>query len=385
MKSFTISIALGIVAALFLSDGAVGQSKSCGCLPCGGKFECPQGTIGWCQCLDDRCLGGCLPPEQNSRRFTATVLSIITKEEITSDALQKDPQKFAGLIDQLLNGRDKDEIYRITYNNQLIGFVLNAKTAIQLREVKADLESSPAQPSATPASAEDESANQSPIVRSVQSMNWATLTVIVVLLILLMYAIAVMVERFLTYSAAKQESREFAPRVAMALKRDELEEALKITEQHKKSHLAMLVNAGLQEFAAHNQPEDYDKRTDVRKRAIERAILIKTAEFKSGLAGLSIISSIAPLFGLLGMLFELINVVQRVTTAESIYKVDVASYLVNGFATLALGLFVGIAAKWIGSYFTLKVNGFIIEMEHTASELLDYFIAARMNSLNPST
>lgn len=334
--------------------------------------------------MDDRCLGGCLPPEQNPRRFTATVLSIITKEEITSDGLQKDPQKFAGLIDQLLNGRDKDEIYRITYNNQLMGFVLNAKAVIQLREVKADLESSSAQSSATPAPANDESANQSPAVRSIQSMSWATLVVIIVLLILLMYAIAVMVERFLTYATAKRESREFAPRVAKALKRDELEEALKITEQHKKSHLAMLVKAGLQEFLAHNQSEDYDKRTDVRMRAIDRAILRKTEEFKRGLAGLSIISSIAPLFGLLGMLFEFIKGVQRMTTVESLYKVDVATCLVNGFAVLALGLIVGIAAKWIGSYFTEKVNGFIGEMEHSASELLDYFIAARMNSLNPS-
>jgi biopolymer transport protein ExbB/biopolymer transport protein TolQ len=332
--------------------------------------------------MDDRCLGGCLPPEQNPRRFTASVLSIITNEEITSDGLQKDPQKFAGLLDQLLNGRDKDEIYRTTYNNQLMGFALNAKTVIQLREVKADLESSSAQPSATPAPTAEEPAN--PVVRSVQSMSWTTLVVIIILLLKLMYAIAIMVERFLTYAAAKQESREFAPRVAKALKRDEFEEALKITEQHKKSHLAMLVNAGLQEFAAHNRSEDYDKRTDVRTRAIDRAILIKTEEFKRGLAGLSIISSIAPLFGLLGMLFELIKGVQKMTAAESISKVDVASCLVNGFAVLALGLFVGIAAKWIGSYFTAKVDGFITEMENTASELLDYFIEARMNSLNSS-
>jgi len=64
------------------------------------------------------------------------------------------------------------------------------------------------------------------------------------------------VERYLTYSAAKKQSREFAPRVAQALKNDRIEEAINISDKHRKSHLAMVVSSGLQEFRAHEQSSD---------------------------------------------------------------------------------------------------------------------------------
>ena len=82
------------------------------------------------------------------------------------------------------------------------------------------------------------------ITEMVKNLGWVALTVIVILLIMSMYSIAIMVERFLTYSAAKKQSREFAPRVAQALKNDRIEEAINISDKHKKSHLAMVVNAG---------------------------------------------------------------------------------------------------------------------------------------------
>ncbi|MBC7931085.1 MAG: flagellar motor protein MotA, partial [Rubrivivax sp.] len=72
-----------------------------------------------------------------------------------------------------------------------------------------------------------------------KNLGWVALTVIVILLIMSMYSIAIMVERYLTYTAAKKQSREFAPRVAQALKNDRIEEAINISDKHKKSHLAM--------------------------------------------------------------------------------------------------------------------------------------------------
>src|SRR5215211_4913868 len=62
------------------------------------------------------------------------------------------------------------------------------------------------------------------ITEMVKNLGWVALAVIVILLIMSMYSIAIMVERFLTYSAAKKQSREFAPRVAQALKNDRIEE-----------------------------------------------------------------------------------------------------------------------------------------------------------------
>ena len=102
----------------------------------------------------------------------------------------------------------------------------------------------------------DDIAGHFTITEMVKNLGGVALAVLVILLLMSMYSIAIMVERYLTYSAAKKQSREFAPRVAQALKNDRIEEAINISDKHKKSHLAMVVNAGLQEFRAHDASSD---------------------------------------------------------------------------------------------------------------------------------
>jgi len=117
-------------------------------------------------------------------------------------------------------------------------------------------------------------------MQMVKSMGAVAIGVVVVLLIMSVYSIAIMVERYLTYTAAKKQSREFAPRVAQALKNDRIEEAINISDKHRKSHLAMVVSSGLQEFRAHEGASDISgDEIEASKRALQRAIAIKTAEF----------------------------------------------------------------------------------------------------------
>src|SRR5262252_1439029 len=127
--------------------------------------------------------------------------------------------------------------------------------------------------------------NEFTITEMVKNMGAVAITVVIILLIMSVYSIAIMVERYLTYTAAKKQSREFAPRVAQALKNNRIEEAINISDKHRKSHLAMVVNSGLQEFRAHEQSSDISgDEIEASKRALQRAIAIKTAEFRRGLS-----------------------------------------------------------------------------------------------------
>lgn len=220
------------------------------------------------------------------------------------------------------------------------------------------------------------------ITEMVKNLGWVALAVIVILLIMSMYSIAIMVERFLTYSAAKKQSREFAPRVAQALKNDRIEEAINISDKHKKSHLAMVVNAGLQEFRAHDGSSDISgDEVEASKRALQRAIAIKSAEFKRGLSGLATIGSTAPFVGLFGTVFGIINAFTGMKSAESAGIGAVAGGIAEALLTTALGLAVAVPAVWLFNYFTGKVDGFIIEMDNSASELIDYFLKNRTRQL----
>jgi biopolymer transport protein ExbB/TolQ len=218
----------------------------------------------------------------------------------------------------------------------------------------------------------------------VKNMGGVAIAVVIVLLIMSVYSIAIMVERYLTYSAAKKQSREFAPRVAQALKNDRIEEAINISDKHRKSHLAMVVSSGLQEFRAHeggNSADISGDEIEASKRALQRAIAIKTAEFKRGLSGLATIGSTAPFVGLFGTVFGIINAFRGMKNAESAGIAAVAGGISEALFTTALGLLVAVPAVWLFNYFTGKVDGFVVEMDNSASELVDYFIKNRTKQL----
>lgn len=220
------------------------------------------------------------------------------------------------------------------------------------------------------------------LMNMLKSMGAVAISVVVVLLIMSVYSIAIMVERYLTYSAAKKQSREFAPRVAQALKNDRIEEAINISDKHRKSHLAMVVSSGLQEFRAHEASTDISgDEIEASKRALQRAIAIKTAEFKRGLSGLATIGSTAPFVGLFGTVFGIINAFQGMKDAESAGIAAVAGGISEALFTTALGLLVAVPAVWLFNYFTGKVDGFVVEMDNSASELVDYFIKNRTKQL----
>ena len=220
------------------------------------------------------------------------------------------------------------------------------------------------------------------MMKKLGPVGWA---VIGILFIMSVYAIAVAVERLLTFRAAKEQSRQFAPRVAQALKNDRIEEAINISDKHKKSHLAMVVSSGLQEFRAHEGNSDISgEEIDASKRALQRAVAVKTAEFKRGLSGLATIGSTAPFVGLFGTVFGIINAFQGMKNAETAGIAAVAGGISEALFTTAMGILVAVPAVWLFNYFTSKVQGFVVEMDNSASELIDYFIKQRTRQLPPS-
>jgi biopolymer transport protein ExbB/biopolymer transport protein TolQ len=241
-----------------------------------------------------------------------------------------------------------------------------------------------AAPAASPAAGGADASNTFSITEMLKNLGGVALGVVVILLIMSVYSIAIMVERFLTYRAAKAQSREFAPRVAQALKNDRIEEAIAISDKHRRSHLAMVVNSGLQEFRAHEQSSDISgDEIEASKRALQRAIAIKTAEFRRGLSGLATIGSTAPFVGLFGTVFGIINAFRGMKNAESAGIAAVAGGISEALFTTALGLLVAVPAVWLFNYFTGKVDGFVVEMDNSASELIDYFLKSRTKQLKP--
>ncbi|MGI8495372.1 MAG: MotA/TolQ/ExbB proton channel family protein [Pyrinomonadaceae bacterium] len=217
------------------------------------------------------------------------------------------------------------------------------------------------------------------IARSLTIPGWAVVTI---LLLMSIYIIAIGIERYMTYNGAKQQSRQFAPKVAQALKNNNIDEAINISDKHKNSHLAMVVSSGLKEFSAHQgNTEISGDEIDASKRALQRAIAVKTAELKRGLSGLATVGSTAPFVGLFGTTVGIINAFQGMKAEETAGIAAVAGGISEALVTTAFGIAVAVPAVWLFNYFTNKVSSFGIEMDNSASELIDYFIKQNTKQL----
>jgi biopolymer transport protein ExbB/biopolymer transport protein TolQ len=206
-------------------------------------------------------------------------------------------------------------------------------------------------------------------------MGFAAKAVVIVMFLMSAWSIGVMIDRGLAYFAAKKQSKAFAPAVAGALRNGKLDEAIKLSEGFKKSHLAKVVSAGLAEFKSHDAGSDVPGRTvDASKRALERAQAITHAELNRGLSGLATIGSTAPFVGLFGTVVGIINAFQGISQERSTGLGAVAGGISEALVATAIGLFVALPAVWMFNYFNSKVEGFDVEMENASSELIDYFL-----------
>jgi biopolymer transport protein ExbB/biopolymer transport protein TolQ len=199
--------------------------------------------------------------------------------------------------------------------------------------------------------------------------------VVFVLFIMSAWSIGVMIDRLIVFNAARKQSRLFAPAVAGALREGKLEEAVKIADRYKKSHLAKVVVAGLQEFRAHIVSNDIPGETiEASGRALERSEAIVHSEMDRGLSGLATIGSTAPFVGLFGTVVGIINAFKGISSEKSTGLGAVAGGISEALVTTAFGLFVAIPAVWMFNYFNNRVKNFDVEMTNSSSELIDYFL-----------
>ena len=190
-------------------------------------------------------------------------------------------------------------------------------------------------------------------------MGYVAKGVVVILFVMSGWSIGVMIDRWMAFNAARKQSRTFAPAVAGALRDGKIDEAIKVAERNKKSHLAKVVTAGLMEFKAHqDSPGDIPGETiEASKRALERTEAIVHAELKRGLGGLATIGSTAPFVGLFGTVMGILNAFKGISEQK------------------ATGL--GAVAGGIAEALTGRVEAFDVEMDNSSSELVDYFLKRR--------
>ena len=215
------------------------------------------------------------------------------------------------------------------------------------------------------------------MIEHMGAVAWGT---VITLLIMSIYSIAIMFERYYTYNKATKQSRKYAPEVARYLKQGKIKEAIDISDgkQFKMSHLAKVLKPGLQEWQYQLESgeveKDRESAVEAAKRAIQRATAVNLADLKRGLSGLATIGATAPFVGLFGTTFGIINAFSGMALTGSGGIAAISAGIAEALITTAFGLFVAVPAVWAFNYLNGKVESFTVEMDNSSSELLDYFI-----------
>jgi biopolymer transport protein ExbB len=208
------------------------------------------------------------------------------------------------------------------------------------------------------------------------TMSSVALGVVVTLLIMSIWSVAIVFDRWKLFKNARSQSRKYAADVARLLKAGKLKEAVDLSGSAgmKSSHLAKVSLAGLQEwqFQGASGESDKDAALEAAKRAMQRATAVNLADLKKGLAFLATTGATAPFVGLFGTTIGIINAFAGMSLTGSGGIGAIAGGISEALVTTALGLLVAIAAVWAYNYFSGQVDGFTVEMDNSGSELLDF-------------
>lgn len=214
------------------------------------------------------------------------------------------------------------------------------------------------------------------IIGMIEQAGWTARGVLLVLAVMSIWSIGIAIERWMTFNKARKESRTLAPYLAKCLKDGRIKDAIDASMKNKHSHLAKVLVAGLQEFQFQesDQSVDFETQIESAKRALQRATVIGTQEFKRGLNGLATIGSTAPFVGLFGTVFGIISAFQGMAMTGSGGIGAVSAGIAEALITTGFGLFVAIPAVWFFNYYVNKIEVFSAEMDNSSAELLNYFL-----------
>ena len=206
--------------------------------------------------------------------------------------------------------------------------------------------------------------------------------IIIILGLQFVIASSLAIERTLTYAKAKKQSIAYIMLLRNFLNERKLEEAVAAVKQNSASPIAKVVGAGMSEYITglealrEEGPEDvgdFDL-VDAVNRQMERTKEREIANLKRGLTMVATTGSTAPFVGLLGTVVGIINSFQGLSGDGGGGLGAVAGGISEALFATAVGLLVAIPAVMAFNAFNGRVEGFTIDMNDVASELIDFVL-----------
>jgi biopolymer transport protein ExbB/TolQ len=215
-----------------------------------------------------------------------------------------------------------------------------------------------------------------------QQMGMVAKSVVAILLVMSIYSIGMVVERWFTFRRGRRQSVGYVSAIQQQIaNKVRLSELSGIDRKWKGSPIARIVGYGVDEFVRGVDElgpraadrEEVELVVDDVVRSMNRVKERELANLKRGLAALATISSSAPFVGLFGTVFGIITAFQNMADPSKGGGglATVSAGIAEALLTTAVGLAVAIVSVWFYNYFINRVDDITADVDETAGEIVD--------------
>ncbi len=193
--------------------------------------------------------------------------------------------------------------------------------------------------------------------------------------ILLMGVVAagVIIERYRSLKMLSTDSDELRSRVQELLNADDVEEALQLCHGEQ-GPVPAILSSGLRKFLVLRRLNyDAGRVEEQVVKAMDDYSVHVVAALERHLPVLATVSSVAPMLGFLGTVSGMITSFQDIVAqmGETNIVEAAAGGISEALLTTCFGLIIGIPAFMAFNYFTSVINRFVLEVEESATELIE--------------
>jgi len=194
--------------------------------------------------------------------------------------------------------------------------------------------------------------------------NWNIILIVIAGCSLLSFTI--FIERLMHLRKSEIDTNAFIISLRRIIKEGNIIEAISLCE-FTGGTIANIVKSGLLK---------HDRSKEQIENAMEISGLIEVAQLEKNAKILSIIAYIAPLIGLLGTVLGFIQAFSEMRTSGlvDISATRIGEAMEYALVTTAAGLVVAIPSVIAYNYIVSRVEGFLLEIQTTSSEIVDLLI-----------
>jgi biopolymer transport protein ExbB len=176
---------------------------------------------------------------------------------------------------------------------------------------------------------------------------------------------AIVIERLIRLRQEQIDTKAFMEQISKSLKRNKIMEALDLCDRTS-GPISAILKAGILK---------HDRSRNEIREAIEDASIHEVPRLERNLPVLATVAQVAPLLGLLGTVTGLVKAFQviesKATALNPVNPGDLAGGIWEALLATTFGLCVAIPTYVAYNYLVSRVDGFVLDMERSATDLLN--------------